>query len=88
MDTLCPRKDFIVLYIKLRKETLPECIFCFIILTEITTPQNEDVLSYHRVRGLYVLAVIFAATIYYVCRNTIYKPLDDGCYCSIVQSTV
>ena len=35
----------------------------YILLTIITVAQNEAVLSYHRVRGLYFLAVIFAATI-------------------------
>ena len=32
-------------------------------LTKITAAQNEVALSYHRVRGLYFLAVVFAATI-------------------------
>ena len=36
------------------------------IFTKITVAQNEDTLCYHRVRGQYFLAVIFAATI--VCR--------------------
>ena len=30
---------------------------------KITAAQNEDALSYHKVRGLYILAVIFAVTI-------------------------
>ena len=34
-----------------------------ILLTKITAAQNEDVFSYHSVRGLCFLAVIFAATI-------------------------
>ena len=33
-------------------------------LTKTTAAQNEDALSYHRVRGLYFLTVIFAATIW------------------------
>ena len=33
------------------------------ILTKITAAQNEVALSYHKVRGLCFLAVIFAATI-------------------------
>ena len=35
----------------------------FIPLTKTTTVQNEIALSYQRVRGLYFLAVVFAATI-------------------------
>ena len=34
-----------------------------ILLTKTTAAQNEIALSYHRVRGLYFLAVVFAATI-------------------------
>ena len=34
-----------------------------IILTKTTAAQNEVVLSYHRVCGLYFLAVVFEATI-------------------------
>ena len=34
-----------------------------ILLTKIISPQNEVALSFHRMRGLYFLAVIFAATI-------------------------
>ena len=33
-----------------------------ILLTKITAAQDEVALSYHRVRGLYFLEVIFAAT--------------------------
>ena len=32
-------------------------------LTKTTAAQNEVALSYHRVRGLYFLAVVFAVTI-------------------------
>ena len=35
----------------------------FILLTKTTAAQNEVVLSHHRVRELYFLAVIFAATV-------------------------
>ena len=35
----------------------------FNVLTKITASQNEVALSYHRVRGLYLLAVIFVATL-------------------------
>ena len=34
-----------------------------ILLTKTTAVQNEVALSYHKVRGLYFLAVVFAATI-------------------------
>ena len=33
------------------------------LLTKITAAKNEVALSYHRLRGLYFLAVVFAATI-------------------------
>ena len=33
------------------------------LLTKTTAAQNEDVLSYHRVRGLYFQAVVFVATV-------------------------
>ena len=36
---------------------------CIKFLTKITATQNEVALSYHRMRGLHFLAVIFAATI-------------------------
>ena len=35
-----------------------------ILLTKTTAAQNEVALSYHKVRGIYFLAVFFAATIY------------------------
>ena len=35
-----------------------------ILLIKATAAQNEDALRYHSVRGLYFLAVVFAATIY------------------------
>ena len=37
------------------------------LLKKITTTQNEAALSYHRLRGLYFPAVVFAATIYKFC---------------------
>ena len=33
----------------------------FILLTKTTAAQNDVALSYHRLRGLYFLAVVFAA---------------------------
>ena len=36
-----------------------------ILLTKTTAAQTEDAHSYYRVRGLYFLAVVFVATIYY-----------------------
>ena len=33
------------------------------LITKITAAQSEVTLSYHRVRGLYILAVVFVATI-------------------------
>ena len=38
-------------------------VYIFIHLIKTTTVQNEVTLSYHRVRGLYFLAVVFVATI-------------------------
>ena len=40
---------------------------CFlpILLTKTTAARNEVALNYHRVRGLYFLAVVFVATIFY-----------------------
>ena len=35
-----------------------------ILLTKTTASQNEAVLTYHKVRGLHLRAVIFLATIY------------------------
>ena len=35
----------------------------YIVLAKTTAAQDEDALSYHRVRGLYYRAVVFAATI-------------------------
>ena len=41
-----------------------------VLLTKIAAAWNEVALSYHRVRELYFLPVIFAATIYSVIRMT------------------
>ena len=38
----------------------------FALLTRITAAQNDVALSYHRVRALYFLAVVFAVTIYQI----------------------
>ena len=38
-------------------------IYIIILLTKTTAAQNEVALSYYRMRGLYFLTVIFAATI-------------------------
>ena len=40
--------------------------YSVILLTKTTATQNEDALSYFRVRGLYYLAVVFVATIYHL----------------------
>ena len=37
--------------------------FITILLTKTTAARNEDALTYLRVRGLYFLAVVFAATV-------------------------
>ena len=37
-----------------------------ILLTKTTAAQNEVALSYHKVRGLYFLAVVFVRSIYEV----------------------
>ena len=42
-----------------------------IFLTKTTAAQNKVLLSYHRVRGLYFLVVVFAATIVHI-QTTIY----------------
>ena len=44
--------------------------FCNYLFTKITAVKNEVTLSYHRVFGLYFLAVIFAAIIV----NVIHTP--------------
>ena len=35
----------------------------FILFTKTTAAQNEVALSYYRVRGLYIQAVVFAVTV-------------------------
>ena len=47
-----------------------------IFLIKLTTAQNEGALNYHRVRRLYLLAVIFEVTLEY----TFYNLLLDKCY--------
>ena len=47
----------LLLYESLRLVT-PNSV-AFILLTKTTATQNEDALSYHRVRGLYFKAVVF-----------------------------
>ena len=39
------------------------CMDGIIVFTKTTAAQNEDALSYHRVRGLNFLAIVFVATI-------------------------
>ena len=43
-----------------------------ILLTKITTAQNEVTLRYYRVRGLYFLAVIFVATVLPLLTNRVF----------------
>ena len=40
-----------------------------ILLTKITAARNEIALSYHNVRGLYFLAVVFVRSIYTSHKN-------------------
>ena len=53
-----------------------------ILLTKITAAQNEVAHSYHSVRGLYFLAVVFAATIgvisFSLCGET-HSETDNAC---------
>ena len=39
-------------------------LYIIILLTKTTAAQNEVALGYHRLRGLYFLAVVFVTTIY------------------------
>ena len=41
--------------------------FKYIVLTKTTATQNEVALSYHRVRGLYFMAVVFVRSIVVNC---------------------
>ena len=45
------------------KRDLLLLLFAIVFLTKITAEHNEVELSYHNVRGLYFVAVIFGATI-------------------------
>ena len=52
---------------------LEESKYTIILLSKITAAQNENALSYHIMRGLYFLAVIFAAIItFFPCQVTWY----------------
>ena len=42
-------------------------------LTKTTAAQNEVAISYHRVRGLYFLAVVFVATIIILKSDGVYS---------------
>ena len=48
-----------------------------ILLTKITAAQNEVALSYHSVRGLYFLAVVFAVTVTAVRKDSIPREIFD-----------
>ena len=48
-----------------------------ILLSKTTAARNEDALSYHSVRGQYLLAVVFAAAIVIV--DNIFKFHDRSC---------
>ena len=41
----------------------PSYVNAIILPTKTTAVQNENALSYHRVRGLYFLAIVFVTTI-------------------------
>ena len=41
-----------------------QCIYIYILLTKTTAVQNGVALSYHKVRGLYFLAVVFVRSLY------------------------
>ena len=50
----------------------------YILLTKTTAAQNEAALSYHRLRGLYFLAVVFVRRIYVLCKHSISSTLPTG----------
>ena len=52
---------------------------CCILLSKTTAARNGVALSYHSVRGLYFMAVVFAATIYN--QNTGIRLLDRHVCC-------
>ena len=63
------------LYFSLSTEILsPDYTFMSILTTKIASAQNENALSYHIVRVLYFLIVIFAATIYALFSLAYYSP--------------
>ena len=47
----------------LGKQIVARHVGVYILLTKTTAAQNEAALSYHRVRGLYFLTVVFVVTI-------------------------
>ena len=78
------------LYFSLSTEILsPDYTFKSILITKIASAQNEDALSYHIVRVLYFLIVIFAATMYVLFSLAYYSPeyifilmRASLCYCA------
>ena len=46
------------------------CTNIFICLTKTTAAQNEDALSYHGVRGLHFMAVVFVRSMYLLKSKT------------------
>ena len=55
-------------------------ITILILLTKTTAARNEAALSYHKVRGLNFLAVIFAATIIVISQFSTCIYGDWSCY--------
>ena len=51
-----------------------------ILLTKTISAQNEVALSYHRVRGLYFMAVVFVATIVYTIVGIFSKRIHKANY--------
>ena len=56
---------------------VPLHYFRSILLTKTTALQNEVALSYHRVRGLYFLAVVFAANVVHLVLRYRYHFLNS-----------
>ena len=63
------------------------CYTC-ILVGKITTAQNEAALSYHYVRGLYILLVIFAATNIQKNIISINKNINKSIYSHELQAHV
>ena len=57
------------------------------LFTKITAAENEATLTYHKVRGLYFLAVIFAATIMHLMNYPLHIVLAVVCTRLILTST-